>query len=138
VSASTQATGNGVLLDTTIVVNHFRATNTALKAHLQAGGNVYLPLTVLGELLAGAGRVTRREKALHQINTFLLLASLLLPDETTATNYGDIHAELAKAGTPIPQNDIWIAAQAREHQLPLATHDAHFAQVPGLTVLDWR
>jgi tRNA(fMet)-specific endonuclease VapC len=138
VSASIQATGNGVLLDTNIVVNHFRATNSALKSHLQAGGIVYLPLTVFGELLAGACRVVRREKALHQINTFLLLTSLLLPDETTAINYGEIHAELAQAGTPIPQNDLWIAAQAREHQLPIATCDAHFAQVRGLTVLDWR
>ena len=136
-NASTQATGNGVLLDTNIVVNHFRATNSALKAHLLSGGVVYLPLTVLGELLAGAGRVVRRDKALHQINTFLLLASLLLPDETTAINYGEIHAELAQAGTPIPQNDLWIAAQAREHQLPIATSDAHFAQVGGLTILDW-
>jgi len=45
---------------------------------------------------------------------------------------------LKMAGTPIPENDLWIAAAALEHGLPLATRDAHFRHVPGLTVLDWR
>jgi len=45
---------------------------------------------------------------------------------------------LKTAGTPLPENDVWIAAFAIERSLPLATRDAHFAHVPGLTVLDWR
>jgi predicted nucleic acid-binding protein len=45
---------------------------------------------------------------------------------------------LARSGTPIPENDVWIAAVALEHGWPLATRDAHFARVPGLTVQDWR
>ncbi|MCX6929402.1 MAG: hypothetical protein NT154_40235 [Verrucomicrobia bacterium] len=45
--------------------------------------------------------------------------------------------QLAKAGTPIPENDIWIAALALEHQLPLAARDAHFDLVIGLRVLKW-
>ena len=63
---------------------------------------------------------------------------LLLPTETTAKEYGRIKAELAVAGTPIPENDVWLAAQAMEHGLPLATCDAHFARIKGLVVLDWR
>ncbi|MEO5958497.1 MAG: PIN domain-containing protein [Opitutaceae bacterium] len=46
--------------------------------------------------------------------------------------------QIALAGTPIPENDLWIAAVALEHGLPVATRDIHFARVPGLTVLDWR
>lgn len=136
-SASTPLNSNGVLLDTSILISHFRAKSSAIKNHLQAGGIVYLPLTVLGELVAGACRVVRRDKSLQQINSFLLIAELLPPDEMTAINYGEIHAEPAQAGTPIPQNDIWIAALARQCQLPIATSDTHFAQVRGLTILDW-
>jgi tRNA(fMet)-specific endonuclease VapC len=138
VSVSTPKPGNSVLLDTTVVVQHFRATNLPLKNFLQAGGTVYLPLTVLAELHGGACRVTRKDRAIEQIRAFLLTTILLLPDEATAVTYGEIYAELAQAGTPIPQNDIWIAAQAREHGLPVATSDAHFGRVNGLAVLNWR
>lgn len=50
---------------------------------------------------------------------------------------GRLRAQLAKAGTPIPENDIWIASLALEHQLPLAARDAHFDLVIGLQVLKW-
>ena len=48
-----------------------------------------------------------------------------------------LRAALAKAGTPIPENDIWIAAVAQEHGLPLAARDQHFNQIAGLQVLQW-
>jgi predicted nucleic acid-binding protein len=51
--------------------------------------------------------------------------------------YGEVKAELARLGKPIPDNDLWIAAVARQHDLPLATRDAHFALVPGLKTLAW-
>ena len=129
--------GNSVLLDTTVVVNHLRVASDRLKSHLEAGGDIYLPLTVVGELFAGACRMTHREKGLDQILRFRRTCALLLPGEATAVCYGEIHAELAKAGTPIPQNDIWIAAFAREHGLPLATTDPHFKHVQGLNTLSW-
>jgi len=135
---SSLPTGKGVLLDTTIVVDHFRSANAPLGAFLRDGGTAYLPLTALGELFAGAHRVARRDPALRQIALLLNAVVILPPDEATAQTYGEIHGELARAGTPIPQNDIWIAALAREHGLPLATRDAHFAQVAGLVLLDWR
>ncbi len=129
--------GKSVLLDTTIVVDHFRLHNTHLDSFLQAGGLAYLPLTVLGELFAGAARVVRRDRAIQQIQLVLTTAILLLPGDATAQTYGEIHGEMAKAGTPIPQNDIWIAAMAREHQLPLVTRDSHFQKINGLIVLNW-
>jgi tRNA(fMet)-specific endonuclease VapC len=51
---------------------------------------------------------------------------------TTADRFGRIAAALKKAGTPIPSNDIWIAAHAFESSAELLTFDAHFAAVPGL------
>ena len=65
-------------------------------------------------------------------------ASLLLPTARTAAEYGRVKAALKTAGTPLPENDVWIAAFALEHGLPLAARDAHFARVAGLQVLDWR
>src|ERR1700676_5068160 len=118
--------GKSVLLDTSVVVRHFRDGN-ALVSHLAA----------FAELYAGAFRSARPEKNLQQIQRFLEAVDVLLPDESTPELYGRISAQLAQAGTPIPQNDIWIAAIALQSGLPLATCDAHFQHVIGLTVLLW-
>jgi tRNA(fMet)-specific endonuclease VapC len=68
-----------------------------------------------------------------------LQSAVLLPvDAATAERYGIVKNQLARAGTLIPENDIWIAASALEHGLPIATRDEHFRHVSGLTVLDWR
>ena len=59
---------------------------------------------------------------------------LFMPDEKTANHYADVFAALRGRGTPIPTNDLWIAALARQHRLPLLTYDTHFEAVPGLVV----
>ena len=128
--------GKSVLLDTSVVVRHFRDGN-ALAAHLAAFEELYLPQPALAELYAGAFRSARIEKNLEQIERFLEAVDVLLPDESTPKLYGRISAQLAQAGTPIPQNDIWIAAIAIQSNLPLATLDAHFSHVTGLQLLRW-
>ncbi|MBT3290058.1 MAG: PIN domain-containing protein, partial [Victivallales bacterium] len=45
--------------------------------------------------------------------------------------------ELKAAGTPIPTNDVWIAALCREHRLPLVSRDSHFAAVSALRRVVW-
>ena len=129
------ATGS-VLLDTSVVVDYFRQ-DPALHEKIDQAGDVYLPLVVLGELLYGAHKSSRKEKMLAQVREFSRGCILLLPDETTAELYGQIKAELATAGKTIPENDIWIEAVAKERDLSLATRDRHFSLVPGLTILDW-
>jgi tRNA(fMet)-specific endonuclease VapC len=62
---------------------------------------------------------------------------VLLPDKSTPEIYGRISAQLSQLGTPIPQNDIWIAAIALQSNLPLATADLHIQNVTGLAVLMW-
>jgi tRNA(fMet)-specific endonuclease VapC len=88
-------------------------------------------------LYYGAYRSKNPSKGLAQIQEFLKAVVVLSPAETTADAYGQIKAALAQAGTPIPQNDIWIAALAKEYQLPLAARDDHFKLVPGLNHLAW-
>jgi len=125
-----------VLLDTSVVIAHFRSRQ-GLTAQLGGLAGLYLPWVVLGELHFGAYRTKHREDALAQIRDFLRIAELLLPDENTPEHYGKVKAELAKAGRPIPENDVWIAALALQYQFPLATRDEHFTVVPHLQVLRW-
>ncbi|MGO9257398.1 MAG: hypothetical protein ACLQU1_13975 [Bryobacteraceae bacterium] len=88
---------------------------------------LYVPLVVLGELHFGAQRAPRRDDAPAQIREFPRISTLLPPDENTAGQYGDVKAELARIGRPIPGNDIRIAALA----------DARFAMVPRLKTPGW-
>ena|SRR5471032_1305601 len=124
-----------VLLDTSVVIPFFKG-DKAVRAQL-AGVTIYLPQTVLGELYCGVHLSSNQDKTRNEIQNFLAAVSILSPGITTAEHYGKIRAALAKAGTPIPENDIWIAALAVEHGLPLAARDAHFDQIAGLTVLKW-
>ncbi len=96
-----------------------------------------MPQAAFAELYAGAFRSARPEKNLQQITRFLEAVDVLAPDESTPEVYGRISAQLGQAGTPIPQNDIWIAALSLQSGLPLATADHHFLHVTGLTVLLW-
>ena len=94
-------------------------------------------MTALGELLYGAYNSAFESKSLEQIEDFLNICAILGPGERTAHYCGRTKADLARQGKPIPQNDIWIAALALEHSLPLATRDRHFSFVPGLAILPW-
>ena len=129
-------TAGSVLLDTNVVVAHLR-NDPDLTARLRSTPAIYVPWVVLGELHYGALRAQRREAQLALIRDFLQTAILLLPDQSTSERYGQVKAELAGVGKMIPDNDIWIAAMARQFDLPLVTRDAHFAAVPALTTLAW-
>jgi tRNA(fMet)-specific endonuclease VapC len=129
-------TAGSVLLDTSVVIPHLRG-DKVLSARLTQVTSIHIPWVVLGELLFGAQRAVRPQEALTQVRTFVRTVVLLLPDEGTAESYGVLKAELARIGKPIPDNDLWIAAVARQWDLPVATRDAHFAAVPSLTTLPW-
>jgi len=126
-----------VLLDTNVVVAHFR-NDPDLTMRLRGAPAVYLPWVVLGELHYGALRAQRREAQLALIREFVQTVILLLPDQSTSERYGHLKAELAAAGKLIPDNDIWIAAMARQYDLPLVTRDVHLAAVSRLKTLAWQ
>jgi tRNA(fMet)-specific endonuclease VapC len=101
-------TAGSVLLDTSVVVPHLRG-DRVLAARFAQVASIQMPWVVLGELRFGARRAVRPEEALAQVRTFLRTVALLPPDEGTAEHYGDLKAELAQLGKPIPDNDLWIA-----------------------------
>ena len=125
-----------VLVDTNVVVAYFRG-DQALQPRFAGLTPVYLPWVVLGELHFGAQRAQRRQEQLAYIRDLLTYAVVLYADQDTTEVYGQVKAELAQLGKPIPDNDLWIAAIARQYDFPLATRDSHFSAVPRLTRLAW-
>lgn len=91
-------------------------------------------MIVVGELLFGFRNGARYQRNVKELDEFLAndRVSVLPVSRTTADRFGRIAAALRKAGTPIPTNDIWIAAHAFESGAELVTLDAHFGAVEGL------
>jgi tRNA(fMet)-specific endonuclease VapC len=125
-----------VLLDTNIVIALF-ADEASVKQQLTIIGEIFIPSIVLGELYYGARKSARAEQNIARIDEFAAGNTVLLCDTTTARQYGVIKAQLRAKGKPIPENDIWIAAIAEQHQLTLVTRDSHFQHVDGLLIEQW-
>ena len=128
---------SALVVDTNAYAGLLRGVPSAVKV-LRAAHEIHLPLIVLAELLAGFAAGTRAQKNRDELRHFMASprVHLLNPDEKTAHHYAEVYAALRKNGAPIPTNDLWIAALARQHRLPLFSFDAHFAAVPGLALID--
>ena len=124
-----------VLLDTS-AYSAFMLGHPEAKVALQRADEIYLTPVVLGELLAGFIRGKWRRKNEREIRTFLSSprVQVIDVDEETAQRYAVILNGLWKAGTPIPTNDIWIAASAMQHGLRVLTRDAHYQKVAQIVV----
>lgn len=98
---------------------------------------IFVPLVVLAELRAGFRNGNQAEKNESRLLKFLLNSKVkcLAPDEQTTHIYADVYAGLRRQGTPIPTNDIWIAAIAVQYSLPFYTRDIHFRHVQGLKLI---
>src|SRR3989304_2851891 len=119
------------LLDTS-AYSAFMLGHPEAKVALQRADEIVLTPVVLGELLAGFIRGKWRKKNERELRAFLSAprVQVIDLDEDTAQRYAVILNALWKAGSPIPTNDIWIAASAMQHGLRLLTRDAHYRQVP--------
>ncbi|MGE3842006.1 MAG: PIN domain-containing protein [Vicinamibacterales bacterium] len=90
--------------------------------------------------MRGFGRLHRLERDTARIQErieYLLDFDVLAVSPATTVVYAEVRAALKKCGRPIPANDVWIAALALEHRLPVLTRDAHFEAVPGLARVAW-
>lgn len=104
---------------------------------LQKQSFLALPLIVLGEYRYGIAQSKYRADYESWLDTYLKEFILLSIDTETTSHYSDIRLELKKAGSPIPVNDLWIAAIVKQHQFPLLSQDAHFDKVSGLKRVTW-
>lgn len=124
-----------ILLDTS-AYSAFRRGHAEIVKEVQGAEQIVLVSIVLGELLAGFVRGTKQDENRSDLQAFLSSARVQAADVNaeTAERYAVIVENLAKAGTPIPTNDIWIAACAMQHGLRLVTTDAHYKRVPHVLV----
>jgi tRNA(fMet)-specific endonuclease VapC len=124
------------LLDTNIIIALFNG-DPDVEARLQGSAEVFLSSVVLGELYFGAARSGRPEANKARVQDFAASCPLVGTDEGTALEYGRVKTGLKRKGKPIPENDVWIAASAFQHDLVLVTRDGHFASVEGLRFESW-
>ncbi|HEX8905327.1 MAG TPA: type II toxin-antitoxin system VapC family toxin [Longimicrobiaceae bacterium] len=125
-----------LLLDTSLVVDVL-SQKPAAERIVEDADALFLPVPALGELHLGVQRSLRPDAALARLTSFVALVDVLDCDSETARIYGDVKAVLLAKGRPLPENDIWIASLARQHGLTVATRDAHFSEVAGLSLLSW-
>ena len=124
------------LLDTNIVIALF-ANEATIKDNLAEAEEVFVPSIVIGELFYGARKSTRSKENLARIDELALASVVLGCDVETARKYGEIKNDLRSKGHPIPENDIWIAAIAAQHNLTLVSRDAHFDEIIDLNRAIW-
>jgi tRNA(fMet)-specific endonuclease VapC len=122
-----------VLLDTSGYSKLLAGDERILEC-LAHSGVVYLSVFVLGELHAGFKGGSRERENCRQLQEFLTRPPVRIVNATdsTAEVFGEIKARLRQKGTPLPINDVWIAAHALETGATLISFDRHFKIIPGV------
>jgi tRNA(fMet)-specific endonuclease VapC len=122
-------------LDTTAYSRLMRGQPN-LQTRLESADEILLPVTMLGELYAGFQGGRRLAENLAVLAAFRSQPGVVVIDLTDniAQRYAAIVLALKEQGTPIPTNDIWIAAAALENGGRVVAYDSHFEAVPGLIV----
>jgi tRNA(fMet)-specific endonuclease VapC len=108
-----------------------------LEPILRKATQIAVPVIVLGEYRYGIQQSRERQRYEHWLVEYLPKFRVLNVDEQTTTSYASVRGGLKRAGTPIPSNDVWIAALCRQHSLAVLSRDRHFDLVPGLRRIDW-
>ena len=125
-----------MILDTN-GLSAFADGDAALEPILRKATEVAVPVIVLGEYRYGIRQSRDRQRYEQWLTESILTFRVLNVDEETAVSYANLRSELKRAGTPIPSNDVWIAALCRQHDLPLLSRDAHFDHVKKLRRQTW-
>jgi predicted nucleic acid-binding protein len=110
---------------------------STLEPILREAAEVALLVIVLTEFRYGVRQSRERQRYEQWLTESLGNFRILDVDEATAASYATVRMELKKAGTPIPSNDVWIAALCRQHSLFLLSRDRHFDLVVGIRRIDW-
>lgn len=122
-----------LLIDTNIYSHALRGEEEVV-AILQRAPKIGISTISVGELLAGFRTGSKEKENRGELAVFLdsPRVEVFPVDTDTAEFYSEIWSQLRRQGTPIPTNDLWIAATAFQHGLKLFTKDEHFKNVPGL------
>jgi tRNA(fMet)-specific endonuclease VapC len=125
-----------MILDTN-AISALLEGDAAIESILTGADKHHIPVIALGEYRFGL-LSSRRRKTLEALLDILVAESyILVPDAATARTYAEVRQEWKESGRPIPENDVWIAALARQHRLAIVSRDGHFDDVPGIRRRSW-
>lgn len=122
-----------VAIDTNRYVD-LRKAQAETIALLEQAEMIALPFIVLAELRSGFALGQQEVKNESLLRTFLLKNNVrvLFPDDQTTQHYSNLFRQLRRQATPIPTNDLWIAALVLQHNLVLHSRDSHFDHLPQI------
>ena len=106
--------------------------DAAIVGSLRVADRLVVPSVVLGEYYFGIRQSRHRSRYQEWLAHYLPLTEIAAVNAATADAYADIRLELKRLGAPIPSNDAWIAALARQHGLSVLSNDRHFDVVEGV------
>jgi tRNA(fMet)-specific endonuclease VapC len=106
--------------------------NPACRSVFAEAARLVVPTIVLGEYQYGIRQSRHRKRYEEWLAQNLPFAEVHPVTDTTANHYADLRIHLKTTGTPIPANDLWIAATAADLRLPLLSNDSHFDLIPSL------
>ena len=125
-----------MILDTNALSAYLDRTPEAVEIVSEAR-ELAIPVIVAGEFAFGIAQSRHREEYERSLQRMLDRCTVLDIGIETARHYAAIRLELKSAGTPIPANDVWIAALSRQHAMPVMSRDSHFDSVGGLSRRTW-
>jgi len=111
--------------------------DAALLPILRKAAELAVPVIVLGEYRYGIQQSGDRQRYEDWLTESIRSYRVLDVDEETSIHYATLRSELKRAGTPIPANDVWIAALCRQHSLSILSRDRHFDLVGRIDRIDW-
>ena len=111
--------------------------DAVLEPTLRKATKIAVPVIVLGEYRYGIQHSRHRQRYQQWLTESIRYYQVLDVDEDTAIFYAALRTELKNSGTPIPSNDVWIAALCRQHSYPLLSRDRHFDVVRGIHRIGW-
>jgi tRNA(fMet)-specific endonuclease VapC len=125
-----------MLLDTN-AISALAAADEDLLVAIEKSPRLCVAIISVGEYVYGLTQSKHQAELSQWLEAFLERAELLSIGRGTLPHYAETRRQLKKDGTPIPANDCWIAAIAKEHRLPVVSHDKHFDSVKGLRRIAW-
>lgn len=125
-----------MIVDTN-AISAFAVGDPSVREKIAAGPGPYLPVIVLGEYCFGLLESRERDRRLAWLKELTRHWTVLEVSAETAATYAELRQALKQRATPIPSNDVWIAALARQHNLSVLSADSHFDSVPGVRRIRW-
>lgn len=125
-----------MILDTN-ALSAFAEDVPGVVDQIAGADELHVPVIVLGEYRFGIATSRQQRQYVAWLARGRSFWNVLAIVEETTIFYASIRQQLRKAGTPLPSNDVWIAALAQQHGLPILSRDTHFDAVPGVVRLSW-